>query len=504
VPAKIIDLRPAAKPKARKERQTRAPRIVPDDLSEERPVQTRINTEVVDPIKRYLIEIGRYPLIDKEEEQRLSKLVRAGLEARDKLGGKVEWASGDTERGLNRVAQIGKNAKTDFMQANLRLVVSIAKRYRARAGTLDFLDLIQEGNLGLEHAIDKFDGERGFKFSTYSTNWIRQSIVRGIANTATPIRIPVHEHDVLKRLGVAEEEVKSQGLQLTGAEFDRQVAATMEIPLKRLKQIRTERQTQNPASLNKTVNEDGDAELQDLIVDNISASQLDEALTDISYDGDIKEMFALLNKMEALIIASRYGLIGGLEPMTLEQVSEHLIAVERQENPNSIIPVTAGVTRERVRQIESIATMKMSRFRVFPELVKQLGLDPEQKKRFEVYFMAAPIYHGPEARYQRSGVKSGDMHRIIARNVWSILDEKFGKNRMEFVIKSVLDDNAITHSGTRDIPSGKVYTDLMVRLGVSPLQKYQTTQKLQHDFLSKASHKLETEVLRRLLGMPDY
>ena len=289
-----------------------------------------------DPVRMYLKEIGKVDLLTAAEEVDLAMKIEAGLDAADKLekqeAGEIELTRAEMRR-LMRVEQVGLDAKQALISANLRLVVSIAKRYVGR-GML-FLDLIQEGNLGLIRAVEKFDYEKGFKFSTYATWWIRQAITRAIADQARTIRIPVHMVETINKLV----RVQRQLLQDLGRDpTPEEIGAEMDMSADRVREI--QKISQEPVSLETPIGEEEDSQLGDFIedaqavvpADAASFSMLQEQLTQV-LDG--------LAERERKVIELRFGLADG-HPRTLEEVGREF-----------------GVTRERIRQIESKTLAKL-------------------------------------------------------------------------------------------------------------------------------------------------
>ena len=289
-----------------------------------------------DPVRMYLKEIGKVDLLTAAEEVDLAMKIEAGLDAADKLekqeAGEIELTRAEMRR-LMRVEQVGLDAKQALISANLRLVVSIAKRYVGR-GML-FLDLIQEGNLGLIRAVEKFDYEKGFKFSTYATWWIRQAITRAIADQARTIRIPVHMVETINKLV----RVQRQLLQDLGRDpTPEEIGAEMDMSADRVREIK--KISKEPVSLEKPIGEEEDSQLGDFIedaqavvpADAASFSMLQEQLTQV-LDG--------LAERERKVIELRFGLEDG-HPRTLEEVGREF-----------------GVTRERIRQIESKTLAKL-------------------------------------------------------------------------------------------------------------------------------------------------
>jgi RNA polymerase sigma factor (sigma-70 family) len=286
----------------------------------------------VDLIRLYLNDIGKHALLAKDDEARLARAIEAGRAART-ASGATKGNSPARQRELSRVSREGDRAATTFVQANLRLVVSIAKRYQA--AELPLLDLVQEGNLGLIHAVEKFDWRRGFKFSTYASWWIRQAIVRGIANTGRTIRLPVHAGDLLTQVTMARGRLEGQlGRRPTVVE----IAADLE--LREEKVIEILRHAAEPLSLSEPLGDDGDAELGDLVEDRSAVAPFDAAAAAL-LPGEINKMLLPLAEREREILRLRFGLDRGA-PCTLDQIGEHF-----------------SLSRERIRQIEDLALSKL-------------------------------------------------------------------------------------------------------------------------------------------------
>ncbi len=292
----------------------------------------RVERDEEDLVRLYLTDIGQYPLLTKEDEVRLAQQIENGVEARGKLETEEKLTAAE-KRDLKRLDRNGARAEKKFVQSNLRLVVSIAKKYQASG--LPLLDLIQEGNLGLMHAVEKFDWRKGFKFSTYATWWTRQAITRGIANTGRTIRLPVHAGDTLARLQKARTRLELKyGRPATLTEL----AADVEMPEDKITEAL--RFANEPLSLSEPLREDGDAELGDVVEDRGAASPFEVAATSLLPD-EIARLLAPLDEREREILKLRFGLDRG-EPRTLEEVGEHF-----------------NLTRERIRQIEARAMSKL-------------------------------------------------------------------------------------------------------------------------------------------------
>ena len=293
----------------------------------------RIDRDEEDLVRLYLTDIGQYTLLTKDDEVRLAKAIEAGKLATEEMA-QTANITATKRRELRKAIRDGEIAERAFVQSNLRLVVSIAKKYQASG--LPLLDLIQEGNLGLMHAVEKFDWRKGFKFSTYATWWIRQAITRGIANTGRTIRLPVHAGDTLARLQKARSRLELKyGRPATLAELAKEV----EMPEDKVTEAL--RFAAEPLSLSEPLREDGDAELGDVVVDRSAESPFEAAATALLPE-EIQRLLAPLDEREREILRLRFGLDGVGEQRTLEEVGEHF-----------------NLTRERIRQIEARAMSKL-------------------------------------------------------------------------------------------------------------------------------------------------
>jgi len=297
------------------------------------PVQTTsITGATADPVKDYLKQIGKVALLNAELEVDLAKRIEAGLFAEEKLATDKKMSK-ETERDLRWVVKDGQRAKSHLLEANLRLVVSLAKRYTGRG--MQFLDLIQEGNLGLIRAVEKFDYTKGYKFSTYATWWIRQAITRAMADQARTIRIPVHMVEVINKLArVQRQLLQDLGREPSPEELARELDMTPE------KVVEVQKYGREPISLSTPLGEDGDSEFGDLIEDVEAVSPVDASVARARNE-EIERLLAGLTEREAIVIKSRYGLVDGISK-TLDQIGEDL-----------------GVTRERIRQIEAKTMSKL-------------------------------------------------------------------------------------------------------------------------------------------------
>jgi RNA polymerase sigma factor (sigma-70 family) len=292
----------------------------------------RAQTPDEDLVRLYLSDMGRHRLLTKDDEARLAQAAECGRDARAELaaGGEMTRAR---IRELRRVAQAGDVAVETFVTGNLRLVVSIAKRYQG--ANMPLLDLIQEGNLGLIHAVEKFDWRKGFKFSTYATWWIRQAITRGIANGSRTIRLPGHAGDLLNQVAKARVRLEAQ---LGRRPNVSELATDLDVSTERIVEIL--RYAATPASLSEPLGHDSDAEVGDLVED-FGATSPFEAAAAALLPGHVAKMLAALDEREQEIIRLRFGLDRG-EPRTLEEVG-----------------VRFDLTRERIRQIEARAMSKL-------------------------------------------------------------------------------------------------------------------------------------------------
>ncbi|GAB3286306.1 hypothetical protein GCM10027449_32900 [Sinomonas notoginsengisoli] len=308
--------------------------VISDADEDDAPVQQVTSAgATADPVKDYLKQIGKVALLNAEQEVDLALRIEAGLFAKHKLDEESESYDPQFRHDLERIVHDGERAKNHLLEANLRLVVSLAKRYTGR-GML-FLDLIQEGNLGLIRAVEKFDYTKGFKFSTYATWWIRQAITRAMADQARTIRIPVHMVEVINKLArVQRQMLQDLGREPTPEELAKELDMTPE------KVVEVQKYGREPISLHTPLGEDGDSEFGDLIEDSEAVVPAD-AVSFTLLQEQLHSVLDTLSEREAGVVAMRFGLTDG-QPKTLDEIGK-----------------VYGVTRERIRQIESKTMSKL-------------------------------------------------------------------------------------------------------------------------------------------------
>lgn len=308
--------------------------LVSDSDEADEPVQqVTVAGATADPVKDYLKQIGKVSLLNAEQEVDLARRIEAGLYADYKLKLDGELMSSRERRELTQLSADGQNAKNHLLEANLRLVVSLAKRYTGRG--MQFLDLIQEGNLGLIRAVEKFDYMKGYKFSTYATWWIRQAITRAMADQARTIRIPVHMVEVINKLA----RVQRQMMQDLGREPTPEELA-LELDMTPEKVVEVQKYGREPISLHTPLGEDGDSEFGDLIEDSEAVIPAD-AVSFTLLQEQLHQVLDTLSEREAGVVSMRFGLGDG-QPKTLDEIGK-----------------VYGVTRERIRQIESKTMSKL-------------------------------------------------------------------------------------------------------------------------------------------------
>ncbi|MEV0327224.1 RNA polymerase sigma factor [Micromonospora echinospora] len=310
-----------------------------DDEESEALKQARRDAELTasaDSVRAYLKQIGKVPLLNAEQEVELAKRIEAGLYAAERLRLAEEGEEKFTremQRDLGWISRDGERAKNHLLEANLRLVVSLAKRYTGRG--MAFLDLIQEGNLGLIRAVEKFDYTKGYKFSTYATWWIRQAITRAMADQARTIRIPVHMVEVINKLGrIQRELLQDLGREPTPEELAKEMDITPE------KVLEIQQYAREPISLDQTIGDEGDSQLGDFIEDSEAVVAVDAVSFSLLQD-QLQQVLQTLSEREAGVVRLRFGLTDG-QPRTLDEIGQ-----------------VYGVTRERIRQIESKTMSKL-------------------------------------------------------------------------------------------------------------------------------------------------
>lgn len=308
------------------------------DIEDEEKVESRVVGEdsrpmSTDGVRLYLSEIGKYPLLNAEQEVELAKAIEVGLFAQERLDTATNLSS-QQARDLRLLARAGKRAHEKFMNSNLRLVVSIAKRYTGRG--MAFLDIIQEGNLGLHRAVEKFDYTKGYKFSTYSSWWIRQAITRAMADQSRTIRLPVHLVEVVNKIGMIERElIRDLGREPTLQE----IANELDMEPEKVEEIL--RHARPIASLDKTMREDDTSTLGDIIADPEAEVMAEDSYYSNELSAAVETVIATLSSREADIVRRRLGLVSG-EVETLDSIAPRY-----------------GLTRERIRQIELKAMSKI-------------------------------------------------------------------------------------------------------------------------------------------------
>ncbi len=323
-----------SKPQSAAELRSKGGFVVSDSDETDEPVQqVTVAGATADPVKDYLKQIGKVSLLNAEQEVDLARRIEAGLYAEEILKTSSNEKSSRERRELHILAQDGQHAKNHLLEANLRLVVSLAKRYTGRG--MQFLDLIQEGNLGLIRAVEKFDYTKGYKFSTYATWWIRQAITRAMADQARTIRIPVHMVEVINKLArVQRQMLQDLGREPTPEELAKELDMTPE------KVVEVQKYGREPISLHTPLGEDGDSEFGDLIEDSEAIVPAD-AVSFTLLQEQLHRVLDTLSEREAGVVSMRFGLGDG-QPKTLDEIGK-----------------VYGVTRERIRQIESKTMSKL-------------------------------------------------------------------------------------------------------------------------------------------------
>jgi RNA polymerase primary sigma factor len=307
-----------------------------DDVADDTPDHVMADASAAlttDLVRQYLNDAGRHALLTKEDEADLAKRYQAGLAADELLKAEADTLTRATKTRLRSISRDGARAKERMVQANLRLVVPQARKFSGR--DLDFIELIQEGNLGLLRAVEKFDHTKGYKFSTYAVWWIRQALQRGVASKGRTIRVPAHVWEMYGKLRAAELRLRQQK---GGDPSEAELAEEVGLTIARVREVREA--MQELVSLDRPIGEDGDASMGDLIADT---SQVDPAHTALEADvyAQIERALSALDERERIILSLRFGL-GGQEPETLEEIGAHF-----------------GLTRERIRQMQNRALAKL-------------------------------------------------------------------------------------------------------------------------------------------------
>ncbi len=307
-----------------------------DDVADDTPDHVMADASAAlttDLVRQYLNDAGRHALLTKEDEADLAKRYQAGLSADELLKVEADTLTRATKTRLRSISRDGARAKERMVQANLRLVVPQARKFSGR--DLDFIELIQEGNLGLLRAVEKFDHTKGYKFSTYAVWWIRQALQRGVASKGRTIRVPAHVWEMYGKLRAAELRLRQQK---GGDPSEAELAEEVGLTIARVREVREA--MQELVSLDRPIGEDGDASMGDLIADT---SQVDPAHTALEADvyAQIERALSALDERERIILSLRFGL-GGQEPETLEEIGAHF-----------------GLTRERIRQMQNRALAKL-------------------------------------------------------------------------------------------------------------------------------------------------
>jgi len=335
----VVEEEPAALVEAAEADAVAADDFEWDDEESEALKQARRDAELTasaDSVRAYLKQIGKVPLLNAEQEVDLAKRIEAGLYASERLRHAEEQdekLATPLRRDLSWISHDGERAKNHLLEANLRLVVSLAKRYTGRG--MAFLDLIQEGNLGLIRAVEKFDYTKGYKFSTYATWWIRQAITRAMADQARTIRIPVHMVEVINKLGrIQRELLQDLGREPTPEELAKEMDITPE------KVLEIQQYAREPISLDQTIGDEGDSQLGDFIEDSEAVVAVDAVSFSLLQD-QLQQVLQTLSEREAGVVRLRFGLTDG-QPRTLDEIGQ-----------------VYGVTRERIRQIESKTMSKL-------------------------------------------------------------------------------------------------------------------------------------------------
>ena len=436
-----------------------------------------------DLVRLYLNDIGRHRLLTKEDEFRLSEAMEKGLLAKDELTAREDELTKAEQRRLQREVLEGEKAKYTFITSNLRLVVSVAKRYQGKR--LPLLDLIQEGNLGLEHAVDKFDRNKGFKFSTYATWWIRQAITRGLCNSGNLVRLPVHVNDQMRQYNNArkkcEKDADTEGRVFVTYE---EIAAEMGTTVEKVREI-ADLRLLNPISMNRPLSEDSERELQDVISDPDGSALVEEFEIWEHRAELIAKWKKILDERELFVLAARIGYVDkDNEGMSLEDVGKPF-----------------NLTRERMRQVESIALAKVARQDIMQEIYRRCNLSDDEIEKFNIYFLNN--YSSSDSKLQRTR-GGADRHEEITATVVDILRLSFGEERVRLVVESVLEENNLGAESEMSPLQKGIRKKILIRFGYlsAGTAKSNNTSAVQTAvFMRPKISRMETAILQRLVNI---
>ncbi len=440
-----------------------------------------------DLIGYYFKDASRVPLLDKEGEVRLGRLVQSGLEASKTLESTdLNTIDPIVKRQLQRTVREGDAAKIYFMEANLRLVISIAKKY-PRNSNMGLLDNIQEGNIGLGHAVDKFDPEKGFKFSTYATWWIRQTIGRARDNSSHMIRLPVHEAEKGRLLLHVEERLMDEAMRHgQSSPTEKEIADEMDISIDVLSSLRSA-MLLSTVSLDMPIGVYGDGVLADIVPDNSNQGRLSNVESLLDQSETLKIWEKLLTEREYEIVLARLALndYNG-EKLTLQELASKL-----------------NITRERARQIENIAYLKISRANIFSQLVNKCVYEADDYQKLEVYFMNAPYKAMTRGRGYLDRRSTKVRFEDVAESVIDMMHMYFGKNKVNEIVESVIGRKIkVLPSGAPNIPSNA--NKIRQRFGIVPITGKNEAMTLMKVINARSDlHSAETRILTKLVNDED-
>jgi len=447
-----------------------------------------------DTTRVYLKQIARHKLIDREREVELSEKIRAAQEASARLVSEINLSDRRSRIQDKKMIAEGDQARLELTHSNLRLVVSIASKYQKKGGNLDLQDLIQEGNFGLMHAVEKFDGRKGFKFSTYATWWIRQAITRGIANTSYNIRVPVGQREAVKdylSLLDDRDEARRSGEDVDMR--DESLAEALGLPIDKLKLIQAAARIQ-PMSIDEKLGESEDSTFEDITEDSKAPMAFEVPEDNDALKKRLDEYRGMLDDMEFYVLLSSVGLSNG-EPMPYEEIG-------RTFDP--------PLDRKRIMSIISHAALKITRANLMPEMATNWLLTPDEASDFDDYFFLGAALGGRERDdlpvvIDQNGTKLVENDfETIANNVQVKLIELFGKDQINETLKRVLYENRGIDFGDDKSLKNRSYTLLGRRLGV--LKRVNSRRGLSRDndavANAQSNHQLETIVLKELLKTP--